>query len=115
MNYELTTAANMAPINTMAPIGPRLSGVALVPAGPCQVAGEIGPEDVLKVDFDADHVDRDGLYLVEAVTHDGVDWMGCRRFARSVLGEVAMFEAGQWVAPAGLRVAGRVVRVFKPA
>ena len=72
-------------------------------------------EDVLRVDFDSEGVDRDGLYLVEAVTADGVDWMGCRRFTRTVLGEVAMFEAGQWVAPAGLRVAGRVVRVFKPA
>lgn len=108
MNYEVTTAANLAPINPA-----RLSGVALVPAGVCQVPGEIGPEDVLKVDFDADHVDRDGLFLVEAVTADGVDWMGCRRFTRDVLGGVRMFEAGQWVAPAGLRIAGRVVRVYR--
>lgn len=113
MDYPMMTAPNLAPINTLTPMPARLAGMALVPAGPCQVAGEIGPEDVLKVDFDADHVDRDGLYLVEAVTHDGVDWMGCRRFARSVLGEVAMFEAGQWVAPAGLRIAGRVVKVYR--
>ena len=115
MDYPMMTAPNLAPINTLTPMPARLAGMALVPAGVCQVPGEIGPDDVLRVDFDANHVDRDGLYLVEAVTADGVDWMGCRRFTRTVLGKLLMFEGGQWVAPAGLRVAGRVVRVFKPA
>lgn len=109
MNYPMMNAPNVA---TRSPIPARLSGESLVPAGVCQVPGEIGAGDVLRVDFDADSVTRDGFYLVEAVTADGVDWMGCRRFARTV-GGVLMQEAGQWIEPAGLRIAGRVVTVYR--
>lgn len=63
---------------------------------------------------------RDGLYLVEAVTSDGVEWMGCRRFARGIDRALSVDDTGRgdWrdvnsLSAAGLRVAGMVQQVYR--
>lgn len=90
-----------------------LTGMHLVPAGPCQLAGAVSADDVLRGDLDCRDVRADGLYLVEAVGADGGDWMGCRRFDVSALGAVTVEYGGAWCeVPAGLRVAGRVAQVI---
>lgn len=98
----------------------RLSGAALVPAGLCQYGAAVLAGDVLRVDFDCDRIGRDGLYLVEAMTDDGVAWMGCRRFSRGIDGAVSVDDtgSGDWrevgcLEAAGLRVAGYVERVYR--
>lgn len=108
---NLTTRNHVATQNHVAQQAPAmLTGVHLVPAGPCQLPGAIDASDVLRVDFDCRSVDRDGLYLVEAVGADG--WIGCRRFA--VLGGVQVEDGGAWCdVPSGLRVAGRVAQVYR--
>jgi len=97
-----------------------LSGVALVPSGLCQWRGDVGPDDVLMVDFDQHKINKDGLYLVEAVGADGVEWMGCRRFAVGLGGGLSMDETGRggWrdmesLDAEGLRVVGYVVKVYR--
>lgn len=103
----------MTAIATRANIAPRqLSGVHFVPATPYQNE-DIGPDDVLRVDFDSRGVDRDGLYLIEAMGPDGVGWIGCRQFAASPDGAQVM-DGGRWQrVPQGLRIAGRVLQVYK--
>lgn len=73
----------------------RLSGVALVPAGLCQYGEQVRAADLLRVDFDADSIHRDGLYLVEGMTDDGVAWMGCRRFSRGLDGALSVDDSGR--------------------
>lgn len=104
--HTIATQANIAT--------PQLSGIHFVPATPCQNE-DIGADDVLRVDFDSRGVDRDGLYLIEAMGSDGVNWIGCRRFAVSADGPQVM-DGGQWqCVPQGLRIAGRVLRIYRPA
>lgn len=111
----MTTAlASRSHVAHVAQAPAMLTGMHLVPAGPCQLAGAVSADDVLRVDFDCRDVLADGLYLVEAVGADGVDWMGCRRFAVSALGAVTVEDGGAWCeVPAGLRVAGRVAQVYR--
>jgi hypothetical protein len=82
----------------------------------CAYPPAVMPDDVLLVDMDIDRVTVDGLYLVERIDGRTVTWMGCRRFELSVLGGINMVEAsGELVAFAadvGLRIAGRVLRVY---
>ncbi len=91
------------------------TGIRLVPGELCQY-GDIDADCILRVDFNQTVVDRSGLYLVEVVTDDGVTWMGRRRFDRGLTG-LRMDEtgAGDWrdVGVAGLRVVGRVLKVYK--
>ena len=98
----------------------RLSGVALVPAGLCQYGEQVRAADLLRVDFDADSIRRDGLYLVEGVTDDGVAWMGCRRFSRGLDCALSVDDSGRgdWrdvssLEAAGFRVAGYVEQVYR--
>ena len=98
----------------------RLCGVALVPAGLCQYGEQVRAADLLRVDFDADSIRRDGLYLVEGVTDDGVAWMGCRRFSRGLDGALSVDDSGRgdWrdvsnLEAAGFRVAGYVEQVYR--
>lgn len=114
MNNALATRTHVAHAGHVAPQAPAmLAGVHLVPAGPCQLHGVIDAGDVLRVDFDCRVVKADGLYLVEAVSADGVEWMGCRRFAVTVAG-VQVEDGGAWCdVPSGLRVAGRVAQVYR--
>ena len=98
----------------------RLSGVALVPAGMCQYGEQVRAADLLRVDFDADTIRVDGLYLVEGVTDDGVAWMGCRRFSRGLDGALSVDDSGRgdWrdvsnLEAAGFRVAGYVEQVYR--
>ena len=98
----------------------RLSGVALVPAGLCQYGEQVRPADLLRVDFDADTIRVDGLYLVEGMTDDGVAWMGCRRFSRGLDGALSVDDSGRgdWrdassLEAAGFRVAGYVEQVYR--
>lgn len=98
----------------------RLSGVSLVPAGVCQYGAAIGAADVLRVDFGRNNITRDGLYLVEAVTNDGVEWVGCRRFARGIDGALSVDDSGRgdWrevgaVDAGGFRVVGYVEQVYR--
>jgi hypothetical protein len=99
----------------------RLSGRAVVPAIDCSYSQQVTSEDLIAVDFDADSVDRDGLYLVEFLGTDRVDWMGCRRFARSPAGlMVDLTGEGEWTRlpgamhDNGIRIVGRVERVYRP-
>lgn len=116
------TAMNLTTISTtsqhrisQSPQGSQPTGIRLVPGELCQY-GDIDTDCVMRVDFDQVAVDRSGLYLVEAVTDDGVTWMGCRRFDRGLTG-LRMDEtgAGDWrdVGVAGLRVVGRVLKVYR--
>ena len=98
----------------------RLCGVALVPAGLCQYGEQVRAADLLRVDFDADSIRRDGLYLVEGMTDDGVSWMGCRRFSRGLDGALSVDDSGRgdWrdvsnLEAAGFRVAGYVEQVYR--
>lgn len=98
----------------------RLSGVALVPAGLCQYGEQVRAADLLRVDFDADTIRVDGLYLVEGMTDDGVSWMGCRRFSRGLDGALSVDDSGRgdWrdvssLEAAGFRVAGYVEQVYR--
>ena len=97
----------------------RLCGVSLIPAGLCQYEG-IMADDVLRVDFDADSIRVDGLYLVEAADAEGVAWMGCRRFSRGLDGALSVDDTGRgdWrdvanLSAAGLRVAGMIQQVYR--
>jgi hypothetical protein len=92
----------------------RVSGRHFVPATDCSYLPTIEVGDVLEVDFDVGRVMNDGLYLAEVIEHDRCIWRGCRRFARTP-GTVRMDSTGggEWTAaPAGLRIVGRVQRVF---
>lgn len=92
----------------------RLAGRGYVPATDCSYLPAVDSGDVLEVDFDCDRVANDGLYLAEIVDGDRCVWRGCRRFAR-VPGSVRMDAtgAGAWAAaPPGLRIVGRVERIF---
>lgn len=98
----------------------RLSGAALVPAGLCQYGAAVLAGDVLRVNFDCDRIGRDGLYLVEAMTDDGVAWMGCRRFSRGIDGALSVDDSGRgdWREvgagdAGGFRVAGYVEQVYR--
>lgn len=94
----------------------RLSGRGYVPAADCSYPPAIEAGDVLEVDFDCDRVANDGLYLAEIVENGRCVWRGCRRFSR-VPGGVRMDSTGvgTWdAAPAGLRIVGRVARIFGP-
>ena len=98
----------------------RLSGVALVPAGLCQYGEQVRAADLLRVDFDADSIRVDGLYLVEAAGAEGVAWMGCRRFSRGLDGALSVDDTGRgdWrdvgsLSAAGMRVAGMVQCVYR--
>lgn len=119
MNPIATTShTHLTSRNAAAPS--RLCGVALVPAGLCVYGAAVGSADVLRVDFDCDHIGRDGLYLVEAMTHDGVAWMGCRRFARGIDGALSVDDSGRgdWREVGvkdggGFRVVGYVEQVYR--
>ena len=122
MNAITTTKALTTATATSASKAPerRLIGVALVPAGLCQYGDAIGAGDVLRVDFDRKHVTTDGLYLLESVGTEGVEWMGCRRFTRGLDGGLSVDETGRgdWREVeagdvAGFRVAGRVAQVYR--
>lgn len=91
------------------------TGIRLVPGELCQY-GDIDADCILRVDFNQTVVDRSGLYLVEAVTDDGVAWMGCRRFDRGLTGlRMDDTGAGDWreVAGSNLKVVGRVLKVYR--
>lgn len=119
MNLIATTSqTRVTTRNAAAPS--RLCGVALVPAGLCVYGAAVGAADVLRVDFDCDRIGRDGLYLVEAMTDDGVAWMGCRRFARGIDGALSVDDSGRgdWREvgagdAGGFRVVGCVEQVYR--
>ena len=97
-----------------------LTGQALVPSGLRQWRGDVGPDDVLLVDFDKREINKDGLYLIESLGADGVEWMGCRRFAVGLGGGLSADETGRggWrdlesLEAEGLRVVGCVVKVYR--
>ena len=90
----------------------RLCGVALVPAGLCAYGAAVDADDVMRVDFDCDRIGRDGLYLVEAMTHDG--------FARGIDGALSVDDSGRgdWrelgaLDTGGFRVVGYVEQVYR--
>ena len=119
MNQIATTSQTRMTASTAAAPS-RLCGVALVPAGLCAYGDAVGVADVLRVDFDRNTIGRDGLYLVEATTNDGVEWVGCRRFARGIDGALSMDESGRgdWrevgaVGAGGFRVVGYVEQVYR--
>jgi len=98
---------------------PQCRGVTIIPAHDCQYPPSIKASDLLEVDF-GPHEPRDGMYLVEHVTACGVEWRGVRRFQRTPDGlSVDETGQGQWkpirsVQEYGLRIAGRVCRVYRP-
>ena len=111
---------NNSPLIINAAEPSRLCGLALVPAGQCQYGEQVRAADLLRVDFDADSIRRDGLSLVEGMTDDGVAWMGCRRFSRALDGALSVDDSGRgdWrdvssLEAAGFRVAGYVEQVYR--
>lgn len=94
-------------------------GRRFIPAGACSYPPAVMPDDVLLVDLDADRVTVDGLYLLERIEAGVVTWLGCRRFEVAITGGLRVDETGHgdWVpfaGAAGARIAGRVVRVYRP-
>jgi hypothetical protein len=115
----MTTSTLTIASLTTSPSTSTLTGRGLIPADLCQYGDAVQAGDVLRVDFDTITVRKAGLYLVEAVNSEGVTWMGCRRFDRSING-VSMDESGRgdWrdlpsLSGAGLRVVGYVEQVFR--
>lgn len=77
------------------------------------------PDDVLLVDLDQDIVSSDSLYLLERLQDGAVTWMGCRRLETAITGGLRVDETGRgdWVPmpdKGSLRIAGRVMRVYRP-
>ena len=102
------------------PEPPRLSGRLVVPADGCTYPPSVQADDLLRVNFDAQAVGPDGLYLVERIGPQGVEWRGCKRFARQITGGLVVDEngRGEW-RPADLhsldvRVVGYVEQVYRP-
>lgn len=98
---------------------PMLSGTLIVPAHDCQYPPDVKANDLLRVDFDMRTVEADGLYLVEMLNPNGVAWRGCRRFQKMPHLHMDMSGAGEWkpfsLEAQGMRVAGYVEQVYKPA
>lgn len=99
-----------------------LQGTHIVPASlGCFYPPAIDSEDLLQVDFDRRQIGRDGLYLVELVQDGRVAWRGARRFHHHLDGlyidQTGDGEHKRIASPAavGLRVAGYVLEVYKPA
>lgn len=75
---------------------------------------------MLRANFDRTSIGKDGLYLIEAMGADGVEWVGCRRFAVGMGGGLSVDDTGRgdwrelgspdaW----GWRVAGYVEQVYR--
>lgn len=98
---------------------PVLTGTMVIPAGDCQYPPAIKAMDLLKVDFDCHSVGHDGLYLVEILNAKGVEWRGCRRFQKKPDLHIDVSGNGEWrpcsLGAGGMRVAGYVEQVYKPA
>lgn len=99
---------------------PRLSGVVFKEAWDCSYPPAVESTDVLRVNYDVHAVGRDGLYLVEELSHSGIAWRGCRRYRTNPISgdlELDATGSGEWV-PAAVasawRIAGRVERVYRP-
>lgn len=99
----------------------RAAGVVLRPAGDCLLPGEIGPEDLVMVDFDQHQALSDGLYLLERIGPLGVEWRGCRRISLPLLHArlLRIHEGSEWkdapdLMALNLRIAGRVLQVYSP-
>ena len=104
-------------INTNTPAKQQKLGKRYIPATACSYPPEVNADDVLLVNFDADSVTVDGLYLVERYQDGAVTWMGCRRFEiRLADGGLNLYEANGDVVPfdGSLTIAGRVLRVYRP-
>lgn len=106
--------------NTACPELPRLRGRLVVPADGCAYPPSVQADDLLRVNFDAQSVGPDGLYLVERIGPQGVEWRGCKRFARQITKGLMVDESGhgEW-RPADLRsldvrVVGYVEQVYRP-
>ena len=98
-----------------------LYGRHLVPARDCWYPPAVAAVDLLDVDFDQRSITGDGLYLVEILGEERVDWRGCRRFCTTPHGlNIDVRGDGEWKpidSPADYRmcIVGRVQRVYKPA
>lgn len=96
-----------------------LSGQAMMSASACTYPPAVKASDLLHVDFDQKAIDADGLYLVEIDGHAGVEWRGCRRFARTATGvQMDVRGTGDWQPVEGIRdfnfrVVGRVMQVYR--
>ncbi|NUN60591.1 MAG: hypothetical protein HUU13_05705 [Burkholderiaceae bacterium] len=105
---------------TVAPEAPRLSGVAFKEAWDCSYPPAVESTDVLRINYDIHAVGRDGLYLVEELSHSGIAWRGCRRYRTNpITGDLELDATGtgEWVnasVASAWRIAGRVERVYRP-
>lgn len=106
--------------STLDPEAPRLSGVAFKEAWDCSYPPAVESTDVLRINYDIHAVGRDGLYLVEELSHSGVAWRGCRRYRTNPISgdlELDATGTGEWVSAtvaSAWRIAGRVERVYRP-
>lgn len=79
--------------------------------------------DLLRVDFDRTNVNGGGLFLVEIIKDQKVDWRGCRRFDKRLDGVVMIDQSGggDWkpvlpsLAAWNMRIVGYVEQVYKPS
>ena len=60
------------PASTFAADPPRLSGMAFKEAWDCSYPPAVESTDVLRINYDVHTVGRDGLYLVEELSHSGI-------------------------------------------
>ncbi len=108
------------PASTPAHEAPRLSGVAFKEAWDCSYPPAVESTDVLRINYDIHAVGRDGLYLVEELSHSGIAWRGCRRYRTNpITGDLELDATGtgEWVnasVASAWRIAGRVERVYRP-
>ncbi|MFM2448831.1 MAG: hypothetical protein RIS44_1281 [Pseudomonadota bacterium] len=88
-------------------------------ASACSYPPAVKASDLLHVDFDQKAIDADGLYLVEVDGRAGVEWRGCRRFARTGTGvQMDVRGTGDWqhvdsMRDFNFRVVGLVVQVYR--
>ena len=107
-------------VSTVAPEAPCLSGVAFKEAWDCSYPPAVESTDVLRINYDIHAVGRDGLYLVEELSHSGIAWRGCRRYRTNpITGDLELDATGtgEWVnasVASAWRIAGRVERVYRP-
>lgn len=108
------------PASTFAADPPRLSGMAFKEAWDCSYPPAVESTDVLRINYDVHTVGRDGLYLVEELSHSGIAWRGCRRYRTNPMSgnlELDATGSGEWVdatVASAWRIAGRVERVYRP-
>lgn len=89
----------------------QLAGVQIIQVESSTLPGEIEAGDLLKVNFDQQWPDRNGLYVVVRGS-----WSGVRRFTVAADGALEVLDIDRWIPVAPelhLTVRGRVQAIYK--